>query len=64
VKTTPTLVGLAISLGGVALLASPAHRWLGPPELLRTRVLDQLALRLLFAAVHRPLWGSGPGASS
>jgi membrane protease YdiL (CAAX protease family) len=49
--TLPTVVGLVVALGGVALLASPAARWLGDPGALRTRVLEQLALWLLFGAV-------------
>lgn len=49
--TLPTIVGLSVALGGVAILASPAARWLGDPAALRTRVLQQLFLWLLFGAV-------------
>jgi uncharacterized protein len=46
-----TIVGLVVAIGGVALLASPASRVLGDPARLRTQVLDQMVLWLLFAAV-------------
>jgi len=46
-----TIAGLAVSLGGVALLASPAVRVLGDPTRIRTRVLEQLVLWLLLALV-------------
>ena len=49
--TLAVTVGLAIALGGPALLASPAHRVLGPPERLVTKLLDQLALWSMFAAI-------------
>jgi len=60
-----TRVGLLVAIGGVALLASPAHRLLGDPARLRTQVLDQLVLWLLFAAVLAIVlvWERAPLAS-
>lgn len=61
----PQIVGLAIALGGTALLVSPAHRVLGDPNRLATRVLDQLAMWALLAAVVAVvlLWERRPLAS-
>lgn len=47
----PSWLGLAIAFGGTLLLVSPAQRALGPPDRLRTQLLDQIALWTLFAAV-------------
>jgi len=47
----PTIAGLAVSLGGVALLASPAAHVLGDPSSIQTRVLEQLVLWLLLGLV-------------
>lgn len=63
--TFPTIVGLLVALGGVAALASPAARWLGDPAALRTRLLEQLVLWLLFGAVIAIVlgWESRPLSS-
>ncbi|MFQ5698393.1 MAG: hypothetical protein ACE5IL_08930 [Myxococcota bacterium] len=37
------ILGLTVAFGGPALLVSPAHRLLGDPDRLTTRVLDQVA---------------------
>src|ERR1700682_79137 len=47
----PAAVGLPLALGGPALLVSPLHRLLGDPQALQTRLLDQLILWGLFAAI-------------
>jgi hypothetical protein len=47
----PTSIGLAIAIGGPALLVSPAHRLLGDAQILQTRLLDQLILWGLFGAI-------------
>jgi len=49
--TIAAVVGLAIALGGPALLVSPAHRLLGEPDRLTTRVVEQFALWLLLAVI-------------
>jgi len=46
-----TSIGLAIAIGGPALLVSPAHRLLGNAQALQTRLLDQLILWSLFSAI-------------
>ena len=46
-----TSMGLAIEIGGPALLVSPAHRLLGDAQALPTRLLDQLILWGLFGAI-------------
>jgi membrane protease YdiL (CAAX protease family) len=65
VSHAASIVGLAIALGGVALLASPAHRLLGAPDRLATRVLDQVAMWALLAGVLAVvvLWEQRPLAS-
>src|ERR1700694_4508974 len=47
----PVGVGLLIAVGGPALLVSPLHRFLGDPQALQTRLLDQLILWGLFGAI-------------
>jgi membrane protease YdiL (CAAX protease family) len=47
----PSWLGLAVAFGGPLLLVGPAQRVLGPPGRLRTRVLEQLAMWALLAAV-------------
>jgi uncharacterized protein len=47
----PTLVGLAIAWGGIALLISPASRLLGDPQRLPAQILGQIALWSLFGAI-------------
>jgi membrane protease YdiL (CAAX protease family) len=47
----PTLAGLALALGGPALLASPVHRLLGDEDALTTRVVDQLCLLAVVGGV-------------
>ena len=47
----PTNIGLAIAIGGPALLVSPAHSILGDAQALQTRLLDQLILWGLFGAI-------------
>ncbi|WP_454652469.1 CPBP family intramembrane glutamic endopeptidase [Bradyrhizobium liaoningense] len=47
----PTLAGLALALGGPALLSSPVHRLLGDEDALRTRVVDQLCLLAMVGGV-------------
>jgi membrane protease YdiL (CAAX protease family) len=61
----PTIVGLAIALGGPAALASPAHRLLGDEDALTTRVIDQLCLLLMVAGVIAVVsfWEGRPLAS-
>ncbi|TYL86791.1 CPBP family intramembrane glutamic endopeptidase [Bradyrhizobium cytisi] len=61
----PTLSGLALALGGPALLASPAHRLLGDADALRTRVVDQLCLLAMAGGVIAIvlLWEARPLAS-
>lgn len=49
--TWPTWLGLALTFGGPLLLVTPAQRLLGPPDRLRTRALEQLAMWVLLAAV-------------
>lgn len=46
-----SVVGLVVAFGGMALLVSPASRLLGDPGRLLTRVLGQLALWSLLAAI-------------
>jgi membrane protease YdiL (CAAX protease family) len=60
-----SIVGLAIALGGVAVLASPAHRLLGDADRLTTRVLDQVAMWALLAGVLAVvvLWEGRPLAT-
>lgn len=61
----PSLVGLAVAFGGMALLVSPASRWLGDPERMSTRLLGQLALWSIGAAILAIvlLWERQPLAS-
>jgi membrane protease YdiL (CAAX protease family) len=61
----PTLAGLALALGGPALLASPAHRLLGDEDALATRVVDQLCLLSVVGGVIAVvlLWEARPLAS-
>jgi membrane protease YdiL (CAAX protease family) len=61
----PTLAGLALALGGPALLASPAHRLLGDEDALGTRVLDQFCLLAMVGGVIAVvlLWEERPLAS-
>jgi membrane protease YdiL (CAAX protease family) len=47
----PALVGLTVAWGGTIVLLSPADRWLGPPERLTTKLLEQLVLWVLFGIV-------------
>ena len=50
-RTTAAIVGIVVAVGGTALLASPASRLLGDPDRFSTRITEQLALWLLFAAI-------------
>jgi membrane protease YdiL (CAAX protease family) len=61
----PTLAGLALALGGPALLASPAHRLLGDEDAVQTRVVDQLCLLVITGGVIAIvlLWEARPLAS-
>jgi membrane protease YdiL (CAAX protease family) len=61
----PTLAGIAVALGGPALLASPLHRLLGDEDALRTRVCDQFCLLALAAAIIGSVlyWEARPLAS-
>lgn len=47
----PTWIGLGVAFLGPLLLVTPAQRLLGDPARLRTRVLEQLVLWALLAAV-------------
>jgi membrane protease YdiL (CAAX protease family) len=60
-----SVVGLLVAFGGTAWLVSPASRVLGDEALLRTRILEQLALWAIFAAVLAVvlLWEREPLAS-
>lgn len=61
----PTLAGLALALGGPALLASPAHRLLGDEAAMHTRVVDQLCLLVITGGLIAIvlLWEGRPLAS-